>query len=61
MSDDILETEDARTEYGLPKPWVKLAHAYTADSRLSTSSPLCMLLDSLITRVPPTKPWQNPV
>ena len=26
-SDDVLETEDARTEYGLPKIWVKLAHA----------------------------------
>ena len=38
-SDDVLETEDARTEYGLPKIWVKLAHAYTADTRLSSSSP----------------------
>ena len=32
--------EDARTEYGLPKIWVKLAHAYMADTRLSASSPL---------------------
>ena len=32
MSDDVLETEDARTEYGLPKIWVKLAHAYTVAS-----------------------------
>ena len=33
MSDDVLETEDAQTEYGLPKIWVKLAHAYTADNQ----------------------------
>ena len=26
-SDDVLETEDAQTEYGLPKIWVKLTHA----------------------------------
>ena len=35
--------EDARTEYGLPKVWVKHAHAYTADTRLSSSSPPCAL------------------
>ena len=46
MSDDVLETEDARTEYGLPKIGVKVAHAYTADTRLS-SSPLRALLESL--------------
>ena len=38
-SDGVLETEDARTEYGLPKIGVKLAHAYTADTRLPSSSP----------------------
>ena len=48
---DVLETEDARTEYGLPKIWVKLAHAYTADTRLSASSPPCALLESLGTRL----------
>ena len=31
--------EDARTEYGLPKIWLILAHAYMADTRLSSSSP----------------------
>ena len=50
MSDDILEKEDARTEYGLPKIWVKLAHVYTADSRLS-SSPPCAFLESLGTKL----------
>ena len=50
-SDDVLETEDARTEYGLPKIWVKLAHAYTADTRLSASSPPRALLESLGTRL----------
>ena len=50
MSDDILETEDARTEYSLPKIWVKLAHVYTADTRLS-SSPLSAFLESLGTRL----------
>ena len=43
--------EDARTEYGLPKIWVKLAHAYTADTRLSSSTPLRALLESLGTRL----------
>ena len=51
MSDDVLESEDAWTEYGLPKIWVKRAHAYTADTRLSTSSPLCAFLESLGTRL----------
>ena len=46
-----METEDARTEYDLPKVWVKLAHAYTADTRLSSSSPPCVLLESLGTRL----------
>ena len=50
MSDDVLE-EDARTEYGLPKTWVKLAHAYTADTRLASSSPPHALLESLGTRL----------
>ena len=50
MSDDVLEKEDAWTEYGLPKTWVKLAHAYTADTRLSSSSPPHALLESLGTR-----------
>ena len=45
-SDDVLETEDARTEYSWPKIWVKLAHAYTADTRLSCSSTPRMLLES---------------
>ena len=43
--------EDARTEYGLPKIWVKLAHAYTADTRLSSSSPPRAFLESLGTRL----------
>ena len=30
-----------------PKIWVKLAHAYTADTRLSSSSPPRALLESL--------------
>ena len=47
----ILETEDARTEYGLPKIWVKFAHAYTADTRLSSFSPPRTLLESLGTRL----------
>ena len=51
MSDDVLETEDAWTEYGLTKIWVKLAHAYTADTRLSSSSPPHALLESLRTRL----------
>ena len=50
MSDDVLEMEDAWTEYGLPKIWVKLAHAYTADTWLS-SSPLRTLLESLGARL----------
>ena len=45
-----METEDARTRHGLPKIWIKLAHAYTADTRLS-SSPLRALLESLVTRL----------
>ena len=41
-------SRDAQTEYSLPKVWVKLAHAYTADTRLSSSSsPPHMLLESL--------------
>ena len=43
--------EDARTEYSLPKIWVKLLHAYTADARLSTSSPPRAFLESLGTRL----------
>ena len=39
MSDDVLEMDNAWTEYGLPKIWVKLAHVYTTDTRLSSSSP----------------------
>ena len=46
-----METENARTEYVLPKIWVKLAHAYIADTRLSSSSPYA-LLESLGTRLP---------
>ena len=46
-SGDVLEMEDARTEYGLPKILVKPAHVYTADTRLSSSSPPCALLESL--------------
>ena len=46
-----METEDARTEYGLPKIRVKRAHAYMADTRLSASSPPCALLESLGTRL----------
>ena len=46
MSDDVLETEDARTECGLQKIRVNLAHVYTADTRLS-SSPQRKLLESL--------------
>ena len=42
MNDDVLETEDAWTEYCLPKIWVKCVHAYTADTRLS-SPPPCAL------------------
>ena len=34
--------EDAPTEYDLPKIWVKLAHAYMADTMLSSSSPPCL-------------------
>ena len=49
-SDDVLEMEDALTEHCLPKIWVKLAHAYTADTRLSSPSP-CVLLESLGTRL----------
>ena len=49
-SDNILEMEDACTEYGLPKIWVKLAHAKMADTRLS-SSPPCMFLESLVMRL----------
>ena len=48
MSDDVFEMEDARTEYGLPKIWVKLVGAYTADTRLSASSPPHTLLESLL-------------
>ena len=44
-------TEGARTEYGVPKIWVKLAHAYTADTRLSSSSPPRALLESVGTRL----------
>ena len=51
MSDGVLETEDAQIENGLPKIWIKLAHAYTADTRLSSSSPRT-LLESLGTRLP---------
>ena len=41
-------SRDAQTEYSLPKVWVKLAHAYTADTRLSSSSsPPHVLLESL--------------
>ena len=47
-SDDVLETEDARTEYGLPKIWVKCAHVYKADTRLSSSSPTRAFLESLV-------------
>ena len=43
--------EDVRTEYGLPKIWVKLVHAYMADTRLSSSSPPRALLESLGTRL----------
>ena len=46
----FLEMEDAWTEYCLPKIWVKLAHAYTADTRLSASSPHAVL-ESLGTRL----------
>ena len=49
MSDDVLEMEDARTEYGLPKIWVKLAHVYTADTRLFSSARA--RLESLETRL----------
>ena len=51
MSDDVLETEDARTEYSLPKIRVKLAHAYTTDTRLSSSPPPHALLESLGTKL----------
>ena len=47
MSDDVLETDDAQTEYSLPKIWVKRTHAYTADTKLSSSSPPHVLLESL--------------
>ena len=50
-SDGVLETEDARTEHGLPKIWIKLAHAYAADTRLSSSCPSRVLLESLGTRL----------
>ena len=33
--------------YSLPKIWVKLAHTYTADTRLSPSSPPRALLESM--------------
>ena len=49
--DVVLEMEDARTEYSLTNIWVKLVHAYTADTRLSSSSPLHALLESLGTRL----------
>ena len=48
MSDDVLEMEDARTKYSLPKIWVKLADTYTTDTRLSVSSPPHTLLESLL-------------
>ena len=51
MSDDVLEKEDAQTEYSLPKIWVKRAHAYKTDTRLSSSSPPHTLLESLETRL----------
>ena len=31
-----------REEYGFPRIWGKLAHAYSAETRLSSSSPSCM-------------------
>ena len=51
MSNDVLEMEDAQTEYGLPKIWVNLAHVYTADTRLSASSPPHTLMESLGTKL----------
>ena len=41
-----------RIQFTQPKIWVKRAHAYTADTRLSSSSPR-VLLESLGTRLCP--------
>ena len=39
----LKKMEDAWTEYGLPKIWVKLAHASMADTRLSSPPPRTLL------------------
>ena len=46
-----MEMENARTEYSPPKIWLKRANLYTADTRLSSSSPPRALLESLGTRL----------
>ena len=38
-SDDVLEMEDAQTEYSLPKIWVKCAHALLFSSARAFGEP----------------------